>query len=355
MTASDISQELAARVGDAADAGTPLTIRGAGSKMFYGRRSDGETLDLAPHSGIVNYEPTELVLTARAGTPLAELDQALADEGQRMPFDPPRFQGDGTLGGAIATGLSGPGRPWSGAARDLVLGLRLINGRGEHMRFGGEVMKNVAGYDVSRLMAGALGTLGVLTEISMKVLPRPDEEICVSLDITPTDGFQQADQWFREGVPITGSAHDGERLFLRLSGTASSLKAAERTIGGERLADVAGWWDALRDHEHAFFAQGDQPLWRISLPPLTDATRIDGPCFYDWNGQQLWLRGNRDTSTLQQIAGELGGHAMCFRGGDRSADVFQPPASPVLALHRRLKQAFDPAGVLNPGRLYADL
>ncbi|MCK8515764.1 glycolate oxidase subunit GlcE [Methylonatrum kenyense] len=353
MSGQDISHDLAARVAEASQSGTALTIHGSGSKTFYGRASRGETLAVDGHTGIVNYEPTELVLTARAGTPLAELDEALAAEGQQMPFDPPRF-GGGTLGGAIATGLSGPGRPWLGAARDQVLGLRLINGRGEHMRFGGEVMKNVAGYDVSRLMAGALGTLGVLTEVSLKVLPRPEAELGLRLNLPVMEGFSQVEDWFRQGFPVTGAAHDGSHLHLRLSGSQSALQAAGQTIGGEHVAEVANWWSALRDQALPFFEDADTPLWRVSLPPLTDSSGFDGPVLHDWNGQQLWLRGARDAAALREQAASLGGHAVCFRGGDQEDAVFHPLAAPLQTFHRRLKQAFDPAGILNPGRMYAD-
>ena len=356
MSGQDISRELAARVSEACQSGTAIAIRGSGSKDFYGRSvSVGETLAIDGHSGIVNYEPTELVLTARAGTPLAELDEALAGEGQQMPFDPPRFGGGGTLGGAIATGLSGPGRPWTGSARDMVLGLRLINGRGEHMRFGGEVMKNVAGYDVSRLMAGALGTLGVLTEVSLKVLPRPEAELGLRLEIPALDGFSQVDAWFRQGQPITGAAHDGRHLHLRLSGARSTLQAAGQTIGGEHVPEVGAWWAALRDQELPFFDGTAGPLWRISVPPLTDGSGFEGPLLQDWNGQQLWLHGARDAAAVRQRASSLGGHAVCFRGGDREGEVFHPLAAPLQAFHHRLKQAFDPGGILNPGRLFADL
>lgn len=355
MNEQDISQQLAERVRAASQSGSSLAIRGSGSKDFHGRAVHGETLALDGHSGIVNYEPTELVLTARAGTPLAELDEVLAGEGQQMPFDPPRFGGGGTLGGAIASGLSGPGRPWLGAARDQVLGLRLINGRGEHMRFGGEVMKNVAGYDVSRLMSGALGTLGVLTEISLKVLPRPEAELGLQLETAVMDGFTRVDDWFRQGLPITGAAHDGRHLHLRLSGSQSALQDAGRTIGGDHVSEVAAWWAALRDQELAFFDGDDDPvLWRVSLPPMTDSSGFDGAVLHDWNGQQLWLRGERDGPALRAQAAALGGHASCFRGGDREGDIFQPLAAPLQTFHRRLKQAFDPAGILNPGRMYPD-
>ncbi|MEX0732918.1 MAG: glycolate oxidase subunit GlcE [Aquisalimonadaceae bacterium] len=352
---TDISEQLVGQVREAMESRTPLNIRGGGSKAFYGRSPTGAPLDVTDHRGIVNYEPTELVLTARAGTPLAELEAALAEQGQMLPFEPPHFGGEATLGGAIATGLSGPRRPWSGSARDLVLGLRLINGQGEHMRFGGEVMKNVAGYDVSRVVTGALGTLGIITEVSLKVLPLPEAESTTMMEFGTLAAADQVETWYRQGHPVSAAAHDGERLFLRLSGARSAVEAGIRTIGGTAVDDGAAWWSALRDHTHAFFDGMAPPLWRISLPPGAPPLDIEGNVFHDWNGQLRWLRTEASADGIRDRAAALGGHATLFRGGDRQSAVFHPLPAPVMQLHRRLKAAFDATGIFNPGRLYADI
>ncbi len=349
---NDHSQSIRERVAAAARSGTALEIQGSGSKRFLGRTPTGEPLATTEHTGIVNYEPTELVLTARTGTRLAELEQILADAGQMLPFEPPQFGGEGTLGGAIATGLSGPARPFAGAARDLVLGCRLVNGRGEDVHFGGEVMKNVAGYDVSRLQAGALGTLGVLLEVSLKVLPRPEKELALALELDRDDAFRQVSDWQAKGAPVTGSAHDGQRLHLRLSGSALGVDAAREMIGGE--AEDLQFWQDLRDHRLPWF-QDQAQLWRVALPPGRQLPeQLLHNALLDWNGQQVWLGGEQDFSALHQAARAVGGHARSFRGGDREADVLPSNGGIFQHLHRNIKKAFDPEGILNPGRLYAD-
>ncbi|MFV8833666.1 glycolate oxidase subunit GlcE [Aquisalimonas sp.] len=355
MTSNDHGDTLAQQVADAADNGTPLCIRGRGSKDFLGRTPKGDVLDLSAHSGIINYEPTELVLTARAGTPLAELEAALSESGQMMPFEPPHFGDASTIGGTIAAGLSGPRRPWAGSARDLILGMRLINGQGENMRFGGEVIKNVAGYDVSRLATGSYGTLGVVLDVSMKVLPLPEAEVSLRLDHTEVDGFNAVEQAFRAGLPVSGAAHDGEQLRVRLSGTKLAVDAGIRHLGGEQDDDPTTFWHALRDHRLPLFTDDGPALWRLSLPPLPDTPDLPGKRLADWGGQQHWLRTDASPEQVFGEAERLGGHATCFRGGDREGDVFQPLSPGVRRLHERVKTAFDPKGILNPGRLYAGI
>ncbi|PWG64265.1 glycolate oxidase subunit GlcE [Sediminicurvatus halobius] len=352
---SDRSQSIAERIAAASEAGTPLAITGSGSKAFYGRAPQGEALDVTGHRGIVNYDPTELVLTARGGTPLAEIETALDAEGQMLAFEPPRYGGGGTLGGAVAAGLSGPRRPFTGAVRDMMLGTRVANGRGEIMRFGGEVMKNVAGYDVSRLMAGSLGTLGVILEISLKVLPRPVAAHTVVLETPMGDVFRHSEDWLRRGMPLSATAHDGERLYVRLSGARSAVEDATRALGGERIDDAPGFWRSVRDHTHDFFTSEGPPLWRLALPPGAPLPALDGALFSEWAGKQLWLRSAADAESIRRETARLGGHATLFRGGDRSGEVFHPLEAVTLRLHRELKRAFDPAGVLNPGRLYPNL
>jgi len=377
-TQQDISNQLTEQIRDAVRERASLEIRAGGSKGFYGRTPTGALLDVSGHRGIVNYEPTELVMTARAGTPLAEIEAALQEKGQMMPFDPPRFgygggavktgEGStpadtldntrgGTLGGAISCGLSGSRRPWSGSARDLVLGTRLINGQGELLKFGGEVMKNVAGYDVSRMLAGSMGTLGVITEVSMKVLPRPQTEATLRFGLPLADAVSRTEAWFFKGLPVTGAAHDGEQLILRLAGSESAVNKGIADCGGEPDPDGAAWWQALRDQSLDFFRAPGAPLWRLSLPPLAPDLELPAQSsdrsLYDWNGQLHWLRSSTPAQVIRAAVGKTGGHATLFRGGDRDGEVFQPLSAPVMQLHRRLKTAFDPAGIFNPGRLYA--
>lgn len=352
---TDQSEAIAARVREAATGGTPLAIRGGGSKPFYGHPVQGEPLDVTGHRGVLNYEPTELMLTARAGTPLAELEALLADNGQMLAFEPPRFGGAATLGGAVAAGLSGPRRPFAGALRDHVLGVRIVDGNGTVGRFGGEVIKNVAGYDVSRLSVGALGTLGVVLEVSIKVLPRPETERTVCLDMPPEALYDRTDEAQRNGAPITGAAHDGEQAWIRLAGAASAVNAGATWIGGDAPADDA-FWPRLRDHELAFF-QDDAagPLWRLSLPPAARIPDLPGHRLIDWGGQLLWLRSDAPAERIRREVTAVGGHATLFRGGAADTTVFTPLEPALTRFHERLKRAFDPHGVLNPGRMYPDL
>lgn len=347
----DQGAEIAARVAEAAAAGTSLEIRGGGSKAFYGRRPQGEPLETSGHRGIISYEPSELVVTARAGTPLADLEQVLADGGQVLPFEPPHFAGGATVGGAVASGLSGPRRPFAGAVRDFVLGTRIVNGRGQMLRFGGEVIKNVAGYDLSRLSAGALGTLGVLLEVSLRLLPRAEAEDSRMLETPPETLYRLTEQWLRAGIPVSAAIHDGTRLLVRLSGSESAVADGIRQIGGSALEDAAGFWRELRDHALPFFA-GDRPLWRLALPPAAPMPALDGERLMDWGGRQLWLRSESPAAAIRAEARRLGGHALLFRGGDRDGDVFQPLENGLADIHRRLRGAMDPAGILNPGRVY---
>lgn len=356
MTDADQSAELKSRVDTALKNAQPLEIVGTGSKRFYGNSVDAETLDVSQHCGIVAYEPTELVITARAGTPIAEVNATLAKHNQMLAFEPPLLGGAGTIGGALATGLSGPRRPFWGSARDMVLGIRLLNGHGELMRFGGEVMKNVAGYDTARLNVAALGTLGVILEASLKVLPAPPTHATLALEIPAQDCHARTEQWLREGRPLSAVSHDGERLFVRLSGTQSAVNDALNQLGGEQMdADQAdGFWQSVRDHTHAFFTT-DAPIWRISLPPGVDPNHFPSPRFIDWAGQQIWLRGDHDADELRTHAASFGGSATCFNQRPDSIAAFQPLDAVQTRLHQGLKKAFDPQAIFNPGRLYPDL
>ena len=369
---ADISTELQEAVHTAAARGTALRIAGGGTKDFYGRRTNGQPLYVSRHRGILAYEPTELVITARAGTPLAEVEAALAEKNQMLGFEPPHFAdrieargaGQGgpggafgataTLGGAIACGLSGPRRPWAGAARDFVLGAKILNGRGKCLRFGGQVMKNVAGFDVARLMAGALGTLGVLLEVSLKVLPRPEQELTLAFELPAKRALAAANDWSRRPLPLSAAAHVGKTLHIRISGAEAALRAARAQLGGEPVEKGAEFWRELNEHRRQFFA-GDKPLWRLSVPPATSPLDLHGKWLIDWGGAQRWLKSGAPAADIQRTAEGTGGHACLFRGVDRTGEVFPPLPLPLAALHRRVKQAFDPAGILNPGRLHPDL
>jgi len=344
------------RIAEAARSGRPLAIRGGASKAFYGGPEQGEAFDVSAYRGIVAYEPTELVVTARAGTPLVELAAALAEEGQWLAFEPPHFGPAATVGGMLAAGLSGPRRQAVGAVRDFVLGVKVLTGLGEVLSFGGQVMKNVAGYDVARLMAGSLGTLGVVLEVSLKVLPLPVAERSLRFALDEATALARLNQWGGRPLPISASAwHDGV-LTLRLSGAAAAVAAAQRELAGEALGDADGeaFWHSLREQRHSFFA-GDAPLWRLSLPSATSVQAL-GPTLIEWGGAQRWLRGG-DPMGIRAAAAKAGGHATLFRGDQalkRSVGVFQPLTAPLARIHRHLKRAFDPQGVFNAGRMYPE-
>ncbi len=350
----EISKQLQQQVLAAIQSAQPLQIVGSGSKNFLGHICDATPLEVSGHRGIVSYDPVELVVTARAGTPLRELEQTLADAGQILPFEPPRFGPDATLGGTIACGLSGPGRPFAGSARDYVLGVKVINGRGEILNFGGQVMKNVAGYDCSRLMVGAMGTLGVILEVSLKVLPKQAAEVTLINKVSLLQALKAMNRWSGQSLPLSAACYDGEQSYLRLSGAKSAVESACQLIGGEPHGDSSLFWQRVKEHQQPFF-QSSLPLWRLSLPAHTPALDLPGTWFIDWCGAQRWLLTECSAETVREQTLAAGGHATLFRRGSRNIDTFQLPAAGVMQLHRRLKQAFDPDGLLNPGRLYPGL
>jgi glycolate oxidase FAD binding subunit len=359
--------DLCERVRGAASRKERLRIRGGGTKDFYGAAVEGEIVDIAPYAGIVAYEPKELVLTVRAGTRLADVEAALAGQRQMLPFEPPHFgtpapvdasvrrdppdmpQSRATIGGVVAAGLSGPRRPYAGSVRDFVLGTRIVNGKGEDLSFGGRVIKNVAGYDISRLMTGALGTLGVITEISFKVLPRPVAETTLVYELDEGAAIEQANLWAGQPLPLSATAWQDGTLRVRLSGAATAVAAAKVKMGGHEI-DAGDYWRDLREHRLAFFSRA--PLWRVSVPQTTDPVMPSHPQLVEWGGGVRWIAGEVDALTLRSTVERAGGHATLFRGGDKAIGVFHPLKPALAKIHRRLKDAFDPAGILNAGRMY---
>ena len=370
-------EELVEQVQRAAFAKTPLAIRGGNTKLWYGHRIEGEPLDVRGYAGIVDYEPTELVITARAGTPLAEIEAALAEHDQMLAFEPmlssSSSSGGATLGGCVATGLSGPRRQAAGAVRDFMLGAKLIDGRGQVLSFGGQVMKNVAGYDVSRALAGSLGTLGVIAEVSLKVLPRPAGSTTLAFSMGQEKALTQFNEWAGMPLAITASAWRASAasprsgtLRVRLEGSEAALQSGIRRIGGLDVDpdEATASWAGIREQTDAFFEErpADAPLWRLSLPstaaPLDPKALGFADQLIEWGGALRWIATRADADTVREAAAAAGGHATLYRASDPLKErhgVFQPLAPAIMAIHRRLKTEFDPHGIFNRGRMYRDL
>lgn len=347
-------KELRERIVAAHRTNAPLRLRGSGSKDFYGEELDGDIVDTRALAGIVDYEPSELVITARCGTPLTQIESTLAEHGQFLAFEPPAFGGDPTIGGIVASGLSGPRRPSAGAARDFVLGASLLNARGELLNFGGQVMKNVAGFDVSRLLCGSLGILGLITQVSLKVLPRPQAETTLQFECHAADALDRFNAWRAQPLPISATAWHAGIASVRLSGSPSAVRAASDLIGGEALgqADAESWWRSVGDQTLPLFRQGSGRLWRLSLPATTPlAANAE---LIEWSGALRWLRSDAPAGEIRAQAERAGGTATLWRG-DRDGPMFHPLAPANLELHRRLKMEFDPNAIFNRGRLVADL
>ena len=353
MPGQDAAEQLQAQVRSAIAGLRALRIQGSGSKAVYGHPVEGEALSTLAHHGIVDYQPSELVISARAGTPLREVQAALDQHRQQLAFEPPWFGEHATLGGTIACGLSGPGRVAYGSARDFVLGTRILNGHGEVLRFGGEVMKNVAGYDVSRLMTGALGSLGVIMEVSLKTLPQAECVRHLRFEMDTQQALEQVNRWAGQPRPISASCIDADGLQLRLSGNTEEVRQCQRELGGEAV-DLPDFWLDLREQRLPFFDSG-QPLWRLSVPPATPVLDLPGDTLYEWHGGLRWLLSEAPATVIRDNVAAHGGHATLFRSQGLSDSVFQPLSNGLMALHRQLKQAFDPHGLFNPGRLYPEL
>jgi glycolate oxidase FAD binding subunit len=356
-------QQIVERVREARSSRTPLEIRGGGTKSWHGEAPSGEVLDTTGLVGISSYEPTELVVTVRAGTRLAELEATLAEQGQCLPFEPPRFGPASTVGGMVAAGIAGPTRASAGSVRDYVLGASLLNGRAELLGFGGQVMKNVAGYDVSRLLAGSLGILGVICEVSLKVLPRPPATSTLRFEMDEVTAIHCLNEWGGQPLPLAASAWWDGTLVLRLAGAAAAVQSARTRLGGELVDDTlaAAFWDGLRDQRDEFFvaamaavAEG-ATLWRLSVPQVTPPLGLQGDGLVEWGGAQRWLCTTLAAADVRAAVQRAGGHATLWRAKERATGAFAPLAPPLDRIHRELKTAFDPDRILNPGRLYPGL
>ncbi|MBI3714242.1 MAG: glycolate oxidase subunit GlcE [Burkholderiales bacterium] len=340
----------------ASAAQTPLQIRGGGTKSWYGAPCEGEVLACSGYAGVVAYEPSELVLTARCGTRLSEIETMLAQQGQMLAFEPPHFGEEATLGGMVAAGLSGPRRASAGAVRDFVLGVQVMNGRGEILRFGGQTMKNVAGYDVSRLMAGSMGALGVLLEVSLKVLPLPQLETSLAFSLDECDALRYLNQWGGLALPISASAFHAGRLMVRLSGSESALRLARHKMGGQEVGGCAEFWRSVREQRHHFFqAEQGLSLLRFSLPSNAPSLPVRSKSLIEWGGAQRWIWTQEPLPQLREWAQKVGGHVTQFRYADIAQPVWMPLPPAMLKIHQQLKRVFDPACIFNRDRLFSNV
>lgn len=346
---SDLTEALAATVREATANRTPFRIAGGGTRAFHGRPVAGVALSLADHRGVIDYDPSEMVMTARAGTPLAEIEALLEAETQMLCSEPPTFGVGGTIGGAVATGLSGPRRPFGGALRDYVLGVKVMDGHGQALQFGGTVFKNVAGFDAFRLMAGAHGCLGVILEVSLRVTPKPRAEAALVFDMAGETARTWVTSLMRRPLPLSGAFHDGARLHLRLSGGETAVAVTARELGGE--TEALEVWRSIRDMTHPACTQ-TPVLWRIALPQTAAPPELEASA-WDWGGGVRWHATETIDPAIWDLAARWDGHATVWRGAEDQ--VFQPLAPPIFKLHQRLKAALDPAGVFNPGRMYEGL
>lgn len=349
---SDLSTNIQKQLEHAFDNDTALNIQGHDSKDFYGRRTGStlKALETKQHSGIIDYQPTELVITARCGTSLEEIETILASENQMFAFEPPQFNSQGSIGGMVASGLSGPARPYAGSLRDAVLGITCLNGKAEKLTYGGQVMKNVAGYDISRLMTGSMGTLGVILDASIKVMPKPEAELTLRLEKDASRAIQTWQELGKQALPISASCHLNNTLYIRLSGNVAAVKHAAAIIGGDIDKNGNDFWQELRDHQHNFF-NDTRPLWRLSFAPATLILNLVGDTLTDWAGAQRWVKTDEPADVIRALCESHGGHATLFNPADNNIEAFHPLTPGIAALHQKLKQAFDPAGILNPQRM----
>ena len=355
ITENDLTSTLQGQVLTSLETQQPLCIVGGGSKTFYGNETQGVPLYTSKHTGIIAYEPSELVITVRSGTRLQDIEALLAEHEQMLAFEPPCFNGKSTIGGAVAAGLAGPARAWRGTVRDHLLGTKILTGAGQIGQFGGQVMKNVAGYDVSRLMAGAMGTLGVLLEVSLKVVPKPKAEITLALDIDDKAAYELLATLRYSSTPLSATCYFDGCLYLRLSGENNAVMHSKNQLGGEVITNSDQFWLAVRNQTHEFFQQYDRPLWRLSFPPAaTGMGRLEGNSLIEWGGSQRWVYTNIPVNLIRNIAEKGKGHATLYRGKLPGVNPFHPLPEAMRNLQQRLKQAMDPQGIFNPGRMYRD-
>ena len=356
-------QMLMDRVASAISAGVQLCIRGGDTKAFYGEMPQGEALETRELEGVSSYEPSELVVTARCGTLLASLEATLAEQGQCLAFEPPHFSPGTTVGGMVACGLSGPARASAGSVRDHLLGATLLNGRNEVLTFGGQVMKNVAGYDVSRVLAGAMGILGVILEVSLKVVPMAPASTTLRFQMDEAEALARLNNWAGQPLPVHSSAWWDGTLVVRLCGALAAVNAAKAKLGGELLdpALAQAFWAGVRNHSDEFFVralaevEAGGALWRLSVPQTAPVIPLQGEQLIEWGGALRWCRSRQPAATVRDVAQRVGGHATLFRARSKSVGAFAPLRAPLDRIHRDLKKAFDPSGVFNPGRLYPGL
>ncbi len=357
---NDISTTLQQSVKDALSDNTPLYIHGGNSKLFYGNTVDANPLDVSQHTGIINYDPTELCITVRAGTLLSDIEDILDKENQILPFEPPQYTANTTIGGAIAAGISGPRRAYTGSVRDAILGVKIINGEGEIVSFGGQVMKNVAGYDLSRMMVRSQGTLGVILEVSIRLLPKPKKVITVNFTNSQKTALEYFQASRTKQFPITASAWFDNQAYIRLSGSekslADKLKILINELGAKPVENPTQFWKDIRDHKHHFFAREDKPLWRLSLPPASDEiAQIGDNQLIEWGGAQRWVNTNTPANIIQSSANSRGGYATLFKGNIPEVSCFPIIDNNLMKLHTQLKNNMDPQGIFNPGRMYSSL
>jgi len=356
ITDNDVTEHLQQQVKDAISSSEPLYIHGGNSKLFYGNKVDAKPIDISQHTGVVSYEPTELCITVRAGTRLSEIETLLTENQQILPFEPPMYSENTTIGGAIATGISGPRRAYTGSVRDAILGVQIINGDGDIVNFGGQVMKNVAGYDLSRLMVRSQGTLGVILSVSLRLLPKPTHDISLSFEASATKAIEFFQKLRVQQLPVTATAWHDNQAYIRLSASEAITQNSQKRLGLDQINNDLSFWQNIRDHKHDFFNSFDKPLWRLTLPPAaSNLANIDDQQFIEWSGAQRWLSSNAPANIIQSLISKQGGHATLFRSNVPDSPVF-PVLEPVLlTIHKRLKNKMDPHGIFNINRIYQGL
>ncbi len=352
MSDPDYIQTLCASIQQANATQQALQIQGGGSKSFYGNEISANTLDVSNNIGIIAYEPSELFITARNGTLLAEIEATLDANNQVLPFEPPHFSPNATLGGAVASGLSGPRRPFSSSLRDCMLGVHIVNGKGEYLEFGGQVMKNVAGYDASRLMCGAFGTLGVLTQISLKVAPKPQAEITLALSINQSEALNKMNAWTQTQLPISATYFNNDVLHVRIAGLEKSVEKICNQIGGEKISSSEKFWASVKNHQSDFF-QAEKSLWRIIAPNNTPPLSINGETCIEWNGGLRWIKSTEDAQHIRNQCQAFKGYVSLFKADSKPNDCLAEINPDLKKLHLNIKSAFDPNRILNPGRMYS--